>query len=71
MINMIRNPVERFISHFNYRRNGDMKSEGKLESDVTLEDCILNEMPECDARHASYMIPFFCGQGLSFFDTNG
>lgn len=88
MINMIRNPVERFISHFNYRRNGDMSSQGKMASKVeidkevrnsksqfiganpcskvTLQECIMKNMYECNSQHASYMIPFFCGQGTSF-----
>ena len=60
---MIRNPVERFISHFNYRRNGDTKSKASQTSDYDIDECILNNYTECDAAHASYMIPFFCGQG--------
>ena len=64
MINMIRHPVERFISHFNYKRNGDMgNSEGHKSSNYTIDECIIFNYKECDAAHASYMIPFFCGQG--------
>ena len=65
-MNMIRNPVERFISHFNFRRNGDTKSKASKTSDYDIDECILNNYKECDAAHASYMIPFFCGQGWRF-----
>ena len=35
---MIRNPVERFVSHFNYKRNGDTKSEGHKISNYTIDE---------------------------------
>ena len=35
---MIRNPVERFVSHFNYKRNGDAKSEGHKTSNYTIDE---------------------------------
>ena len=35
---MIRNPVERFVSHFNYKRNGDTKSEGHKTSNYTIDE---------------------------------
>ena len=60
-INMIRHPVERFISHFNYRHNGDQISESVEISNYTIDECILNNFKECEYI-ANYMIPFFCGQ---------
>jgi len=68
-INMIRNPVDRFVSHFYFREYGDAGggkgSSYQLENPSTVDECFEEEGKFCpdnvDFRGYFYIIPFFCG----------
>ena len=68
-INMIRNPVDRFVSHFYFREYGDAGggkgSSYQLENPMTVDECFEEEGKFCpdnvDFRGYFYIIPFFCG----------
>ncbi|CAG5099074.1 Oidioi.mRNA.OKI2018_I69.XSR.g16227.t1.cds [Oikopleura dioica] len=74
-INLVREPVERFISHFYFRRfldNGKKKAnmvngminEGSYRQfNQTVNDCVLANSKECTALKIwkSGMVPYFCG----------
>ncbi|XP_078619841.1 uronyl 2-sulfotransferase-like isoform X2 [Branchiostoma floridae x Branchiostoma japonicum] len=66
-INMIRDPFDRLVSSYYFKRFGDgrsddrgryLKEEDKLRS---FDACVLEEQVEC-TRGLHYIIPFFCGQ---------
>ncbi|XP_078698067.1 uncharacterized protein LOC144925793 isoform X1 [Branchiostoma floridae x Branchiostoma belcheri] len=66
-INMIRDPFDRLVSSYYFKRYGDgrsddrgghLKEEDKLRS---FDACVLEEQVEC-TRGLHYIIPFFCGQ---------
>ena len=68
-INMIRNPVDRFVSHFYFREYGDegggVGSKYHYENPMTIDECFEEEGKFCpdnmDFRGYFYIIPFFCG----------
>ncbi|XP_039271717.2 uronyl 2-sulfotransferase-like [Styela clava] len=70
-INVIRNPIERFISHYYYMRfgfgNGNSKAWMKNMSNATrfekLEECVAKSAEKCVQRESSTTLAFFCGQG--------
>ncbi|KAI8502720.1 hypothetical protein Bbelb_194220, partial [Branchiostoma belcheri] len=64
---MIRDPFDRLVSSYYFKRYGDgrsddrgghLKEEDKLRS---FDACVLEEQVEC-TRGLHYIIPFFCGQ---------
>ncbi|XP_064411418.1 uronyl 2-sulfotransferase a [Latimeria chalumnae] len=71
-INIIRDPVSRFLSNYFFRRFGDWRSEQNRmirtpgmkdeERYLDIDECILDNYPECSNPRLFYVIPFFCGQ---------
>ncbi|XP_070568988.1 uronyl 2-sulfotransferase-like isoform X2 [Ptychodera flava] len=66
-INIIRDPVDRFISQYYFKRFGDGISnrrfyKGPPENlNMTINECVLSNDPECRSSKLFYIIPFFCG----------
>ncbi|XP_002740644.1 uronyl 2-sulfotransferase-like [Saccoglossus kowalevskii] len=62
-INLVRDPLERVMSFFYYKRYGDMIDKKELDPSLnnTFEDCVLKEMSECSSIGPNRMVPFFCG----------
>ncbi|XP_051868987.1 uronyl 2-sulfotransferase a isoform X1 [Pristis pectinata] len=71
-INIIRDPINRFVSNYFFRRFGDWRSEqnhqirtpGMKDEEryMDINDCILENYPECNNPRVFYIIPYFCGQ---------
>ncbi|XP_069788358.1 uronyl 2-sulfotransferase a [Narcine bancroftii] len=71
-INIIRDPINRFVSNYFFRRFGDWRSEQNhqirtpgmkdQERYMDINDCILENYPECNNPRVFYIIPYFCGQ---------
>ncbi|XP_068610047.1 uronyl 2-sulfotransferase a [Brachionichthys hirsutus] len=71
-INIIRDPISRFLSNYFFRRFGDWKGEQShlirtpgMKDDERYLDinvCILENYPECSNPKVFYIIPYFCGQ---------
>nr|XP_046228495.1 uronyl 2-sulfotransferase a isoform X1 [Scatophagus argus] len=71
-INIIRDPISRFLSNYFFRRFGDWRGEQNhlirtpgMKDDERYLDinvCILENYPECSNPRTFYIIPFFCGQ---------
>ncbi|XP_075410523.1 uronyl 2-sulfotransferase [Tenrec ecaudatus] len=71
-INIIRDPVNRFLSNYFFRRFGDWRGEQnhmirtpsmrQEERYLDISECILENYPECSNPRLFYIIPYFCGQ---------
>ena len=70
-INMIRDPIDRFSSHYHFRRNGDMRNPGIERTskqmnlfikELDINDCVLKNYTECSGAKLWYIVPYFCGQ---------
>ncbi|XP_038059547.1 uronyl 2-sulfotransferase-like [Patiria miniata] len=66
-INIIRDPLARFVSNYYFKRFGDGRSIRKYKGsnetrDRSVTDCIVNGHKECITSGIIYIIPFFCGQ---------
>uniref|UniRef100_A0A8C4RA49 Uronyl 2-sulfotransferase n=1 Tax=Eptatretus burgeri TaxID=7764 RepID=A0A8C4RA49_EPTBU len=71
-INIIRDPISRFLSSYFFRRFGDRRNEQshivrtpnmKMEERLlSIDKCILQSFPECNNPKIFYIIPYFCGQ---------
>lgn len=71
-INIIRDPVNRFLSNYFFRRFGDWRAEqnhmirtpGMKEEEryLDINECILENYAECSNPRLFYIIPYFCGQ---------
>ncbi|KAG8444452.1 hypothetical protein GDO86_009579 [Hymenochirus boettgeri] len=71
-INIIRDPVNRFLSNYFFRRFGDWRGEqnhmirtpGMKEEEryLDINECILENHAECSNPRLFYIIPYFCGQ---------
>lgn len=69
-INMIRDPIDRFISQYYFQRYGDgVKAQGRKagpwkngEKSMDINDCILMNHSSCSVGRLFYIIPYFCGQ---------
>ncbi|MBZ3877385.1 Uronyl 2-sulfotransferase, partial [Sciurus carolinensis] len=71
-INIIRDPVSRFLSNYFFRRFGDWRGEQnhmirtpsmrQEERYLDINECILENYPECSNPRLFYIIPYFCGQ---------
>ena len=75
-INIMRDPVEHWISNYYYLRKGMVKTKDQSEEiqkkwdhheiideeerGISIEDCIKNQLPTC-AKIYSDLIPYFCG----------
>ena len=67
--NMIRDPIDRFVSHYYYRRFGDVQRRNKnwkgwfKPDEKSINDCIIERQKECASDDIlSDTIHFFCGQ---------
>uniref|UniRef100_UPI00398EDA34 uronyl 2-sulfotransferase a isoform X2 n=1 Tax=Pristiophorus japonicus TaxID=55135 RepID=UPI00398EDA34 len=71
-MNIIRDPISRFVSNYFFRRFGDWRSEqnhqirtpGMKDEEryLDINDCILENYAECNNPRVFYIIPYFCGQ---------
>ncbi|KAG5265793.1 hypothetical protein AALO_G00246440 [Alosa alosa] len=71
-INIIRDPINRFLSNYFFRRFGDWRGEenhlvrtpGMKDEEryLDINTCILENYPECSNPRLFYIIPYFCGQ---------
>ncbi|MBN3311123.1 UST sulfotransferase, partial [Amia calva] len=71
-INIIRDPINRFLSNYFFRRFGDWRGEQNHmirtprmkdeERYLDINVCILENYPECSNPRLFYIIPYFCGQ---------
>ncbi|MBN3271658.1 UST sulfotransferase, partial [Polyodon spathula] len=71
-INIIRDPINRFLSNYFFRRFGDWRGEQNHmirtpgmkneERYLDINECILENYPECSNPRLFYIIPYFCGQ---------
>ncbi|KAI7805085.1 putative uronyl 2-sulfotransferase-like [Triplophysa rosa] len=71
-INIIRDPMDRFLSNYFFRRFGDWRGEenhvvrtpGMKDDEryLDINTCILENYPECSNPKLFYIIPYFCGQ---------
>uniref|UniRef100_A0A3B4A2F6 Uronyl 2-sulfotransferase n=1 Tax=Periophthalmus magnuspinnatus TaxID=409849 RepID=A0A3B4A2F6_9GOBI len=70
--NIIRDPINRFLSNYFFRRFGDFRGEQfhllrtpnmkDEERYLDINVCILENYPECSNPRIFYIIPYFCGQ---------
>jgi len=69
MINVVRDPVDWFVSQYYFRRNGWARSNTARKSntltdqsqdETTVDECVANDMPECFQPVYKY-IQYFCG----------
>ncbi|XP_022094824.1 uronyl 2-sulfotransferase-like [Acanthaster planci] len=66
-INVIRDPLSRFVSNYYFKRFGDGRSnqnfKGSKEAKYrSVTECIIKGYKECVRSGSFYIIPFFCGQ---------
>ena len=68
--NMIRDPIDRFVSYYYFRRFGDMQYVNKnrnhswiIPDEMSINDCIIERREECTNDNIlSETINYFCGQ---------
>ena len=64
-INIVRDPLERFVSHYYFLRFGDTYSPNKIRKrhgdPTTLDECVLQRKYDCNITRMWLQIPYFCG----------
>ncbi|XP_077866542.1 uronyl 2-sulfotransferase-like [Saccoglossus kowalevskii] len=66
-INIIRDPIDRFVSNYYFRRFGDAQHPQYINHSIsdrylTLDECVLYNKSECSEHRLFYVVPYFCGQ---------
>ncbi|XP_065837792.1 uronyl 2-sulfotransferase-like [Oscarella lobularis] len=72
-INIIRDPIERFVSNFYYKRFGDNRENHTVKFSErrvarTVDECVQFAHHECTSKRLFYITPFFCGQEPACFE---
>uniref|UniRef100_A0AC35TN37 Sulfotransfer_1 domain-containing protein n=1 Tax=Rhabditophanes sp. KR3021 TaxID=114890 RepID=A0AC35TN37_9BILA len=64
-VNMIREPLERLLSHYYFLRYGDDYRVGlkrkRAGNNETFDDCVIKGNRDCDFSNLWVQIPYFCG----------
>lgn len=69
-INLLRDPVDRFVSAYYYKREKRRKFYTKEAYYRTVNECIEEEYDECLEKKSFVTVPFFCGQeGMCQYPT--
>lgn len=64
-INIVRDPLERLVSHYYFLRHGDTYLPNKIRKKqgdkTTFDECVIKRLSDCQAEKLWVQIPYFCG----------